>query len=421
MKVLIVNENPMEKLGEAYYSVYSWIRFPCFLASQFDETTLWCPIRALREHRDLTPGVWPVMLGRLRIAPLDHYDSFLQYYRLLPRRYLAWRRQAEELIRSHDLTIVRVPSPMLPLLSRAALRLGKPLVLIIAGDLEKQSSRVAGTRGLRRAMNLPLARHFVAKERRSARRAALVYAYSDDLAGRHGGANGRVRLMRTPLLSMREIGARDDTCLGTEVRLLRVCWLQPSKGLECLLRAVAALAAQGLPVRLQIAGREKAAGYQRTLAELADRLGVGSRVEFSGWVPFDRMERVYAAGDLQVISSLAEGTPRCIVEGAARGVPLVSTTAGGCATFLEDRANALLVPPESPEAMAGAVREVILDGTLRRLLIQGGYRMARESTFEKLGMRFVEEVRAVVGESKVDGNRSEGRKVKARSGEPRDG
>src|SRR5262245_17559714 len=226
----------------------------------FEETTLWSPLRVLRGPRDLSPGVWQVPPGDLRIAPLDPYDSFSGYYRLLPRRYLSWRRQAEDLVGRHDLVIVRAPSPMLPLLSSAARRRGKPIVLIIAGDIEKQSSRVSGTKGLRHAINLLLVRHFVEEERRCGQQASLVYAYSDELAERHGGLNSRVRPMRTPLLSMSEIADRDDTCLEGEIRLLRVCWLHPSKGLECLLRAVAALVDQGLQVRLQIAGRERLAG-----------------------------------------------------------------------------------------------------------------------------------------------------------------
>jgi len=398
LKVLIFNENPLEKLGEAYFSVYSWIRFPRFLSSQFESTTLWSPLRVVHHPRDLSPGRWQVELGNLRIAPLDPYDSFSGYYQLLPKRYLAWRRQANRLVASHDLVIVRVPSPMLPLLSRVALRSGKPLVLIVAGDIEKQSCRVVGSHGLRHAWYLLLAKHFVAGERRSARRASLVYAYSAELAERHGGTDGRVRLMRTPLLEMSEIQEREDTCLGGQIRLLRVCWLQQSKGLECLLLAFRELLGEGLDVHLQIAGREKVPGYQSELEGLAGKLGIGSRVRFSGWVPFDEMGRVYSASDIQVISSFAEGTPRCIVEGAARGVPLVSTCAGGSGTLLKDRWNALVVPPERPEALARAVREIIIGGPLRRHLIRGGYELARESTMERLGMKFVEEIKGVVGD-----------------------
>jgi glycosyltransferase involved in cell wall biosynthesis len=397
LRVLIVNENPLEKLGEDYYSLYSWIRFPRFLSSQFEATTLWSPLRVLKDARDLTPGVWRVEPGRLNIASLDPYDSFSEYYRLLPKRYFAWRRRAEELASSHDVVVLRAPSPIMPILTRAALKRGKPLVFIIAGDIEKQSRRVVGSRGLRHAMYLLLAKHFVAEERRFAKRASLVYAYSDELVHRHRAANGRVKLMRTPLLGLNEIHDRDDTCSGGEVRLLRVSWLHPSKGIECLLRAFSLLVRGGLDVHLEIAGRETAPGYQRQLAALAEGLGIAGRVTFSGWVPFDEMEGVYLRSDVQVISSLAEGTPRCIVEGAARGVPLVSTDAGGCGTFLKDRLSALLVPPENPEAIAGAVREIIADGPLRRRLIQGGYELARESTFERLGLRFVDEIKGVVG------------------------
>ena len=103
--------------------------------------------------------------------------------------------------------------------------------------------------------------------------------------------------------------------------------------------------------------------------------------------------------DLEVISRFYPPSPKALhahCEGAARGLPLVSTTAGGCSDLLVDRSNALLVPPDYPEAIARAVSELKADGEVRRNLIRGGYDLARRSTYESLGMKFVKEIMEVL-------------------------
>ena len=396
MKLLMVNENPLEKLGDDYHSVYSWVNFPLFLSRHFERATLWSPVKAVDDPRRLSPEAWKLDLGPLAIEPHDLYESFAGYYRLYRRRARAWRRAAARLAAEHDVVVIRAPSPILPIVAGAARRAAKPLVLIVGGDIASASCRIVGSRGLTRLAYRALAGYFVSREKAAARRAAAVYVYSEDLARRHRAVNRCVRLMRTPVLSDGEIHHRPDTCQDGEIRLLRVCWLYYIKGLECLLHSFARLLAAGVDARLEIAGKERIPGYQRDLEDLAGRLGIGGRVHFSGWTPFDKMRDVYLRSDIQVVSSSSEGAPRCVVEGAARGLPLVATTAGGCSDFLVDRTNALLVPPDDPPALARAVEEIIGDPSLRRRIIHGGYQLARQSTIESLGMRFVQEMKEII-------------------------
>jgi glycosyltransferase involved in cell wall biosynthesis len=66
------------------------------------------------------------------------------------------------------------------------------------------------------------------------------------------------------------------------------------------------------------------------------------------------------AFDVFVLSSRTEGTPIALFEAIAAEVPVVATVVGGVPAVVTSR-EALLVPPESPEALAAALRDVYED------------------------------------------------------------
>ena len=391
MKLLVVSASPLQQAGDTYYAVDPWIHVPLQISEEVERVTLWAPVKRLAEGESPAPHSWSVPLGRLEIAPYDYYSSFVAHYRLWLRRVFRWRYQANQLAAAHDVVVIRHPSPMVSIAARAARRQGKPMVMMVMSNVE-MTDRVLGNSGMVAKLYLGLAKLMVAQEVSCAKNARRVYAYSKLLAHRHRNCRGRVTLMQDPLLSEKDFLERVDTCQSDEVRLLRVSWIQPLKGLEYLLEAQAMLLNQGFRVRLEIVGRERKPNYQQKLEEQSQMLGIQESVEFSGWIPYDRIREVYARSDIQVISSLTEGTPRCIAEGAARGLPLVSTRAGGCADVLTHEVNALLVEPAEPRAMAKAIERLIKDGQLRREIIKNGYAFARDATFETLGRRFLGEL-----------------------------
>jgi len=394
MKVLVIYESPLTKIGQDYYAVDSWMRFALFLAARCEQVTLWTPVVVREPGTSPSPDRWRLDLGALRIEHQDHYNTFVSYYKLWLRRGRSWQQHADHLVREHDVVVLWHPSPMIGMVARSANQFKKPFVVVLAGDLRAQSDRILASRGLRKFLYRLLIRFWVRREIRCCRCASLLYAYSRELAMRHSSSTAEVKLMRSfSHISLADFVHREDSCQGTDVRLLRACWLIPSKGLEYLLKAVAVLVRRGVNVRLEVIGKERTAGYQGRLENLARRLGIGDRVHFPGWMPFDRIHEAYLRSDIQVISSLAEGTPRVIFEGAARGLPLVCTTAGGSADTLRHETDALLVPPADPTAMADAIQRIVENGPLRRRLIENGYALAREASFEHVGLEFLEDLR----------------------------
>jgi len=396
MKLLMIGESPLERVGTDYYAREPWVRIPQHMAARCERVTVWAPTIVRAPGQSPSPEYWRIEPSGLHINENDNYSSFRGYYRLWPRRVWAWRRAADRLLREHDAVLIRVPSPMLPLVVGRATRQQRPVILFIVGDSATQSDQLIARRGLARLAYGLLVRAVLRQELQAGRRAAAVYAWSSEIAQRHRRYHDTVTVMQDPHLSLKDFVHRTDTCQDAEVRLLRLCWLIPSKGLEYLLEAVALLQARGIQARLEVVGKEREPGYLAALEQRARDLGVGERVRFEPWVPFDRLGEVYARNDIQVVSSLAEGTPRCVIEGFARGLPLVCTAVGGCADTLLHERDALLVPPRDAGALAGAVERMVHDGSLRRRLIQEGYQRARSVTFEQVGVRLLAEIEAAV-------------------------
>ena len=142
---------------------------------------------------------------------------------------------------------------------------------------------------------------------------------------------------------------------------------------ELFLRAGALLAARMPDLRLVVAGGDPfndAGGYAAELRALAQRLGLAERVVFTG----EDRDPAALLEALDVLVHPAEREPfgRVIVEAMAVGTPVVAVNACGPAEIVRDGIDGLLVPPDSPEALAAAVERLVADGELRSRLVAGG-------------------------------------------------
>lgn len=384
----------MEKIGADYYGVDPWVRIPLHLSSKIELTTLLAPVLERAPGSQPSKDSWKIELGNLRIEHLDCYRRYIEYYRLLVRRFFVWKRKLDGLVKEHDAVILRGPSPITLLVLASVRRRKKPLVFMILLDLATQPDQLYSKFIPKRLLFSAIVKCLLMQEKLAVKQASLVYAYSKEIARRNN--DEKIKVIQDPHVSIKDFFAREDVCKSGQIRLLRICWFIPSKGIEYLLEAVAILIKRRFPVKLELVGQERVPGYLSRLTDLTRQLGIKDHVTFSGWVPYDRIKDVYIRNDIQVISSLAEGTPRCIVEGFARGLPLVCTTAGGSKDFLTHEKNALLIPPGNSLAIADAVQKLVEDRELRQSLLKQGYREAESVSFEKLGLRMIQDIEEVI-------------------------
>lgn len=394
MKLLMINESRLLRRGRDYFAQESWYLLPQQLSQYCSHTTVWSPVDDTASKED-NAFFFPLNLEKMHIEPHDLYSTFSGYYRLWWKRGWAWQRKAKELITFHDVIFLRHPSPMLPLIAKLCHAQGKPLVILIDGDMLAQSDRILNHRGFMRQFYEILLGHWVKKEIKYCRQASLLYATSKHLMSRHRESGIPIKFWYPPYLNLKDIVVRKDTCEKEEIQLLRVCWLIPSKGLEYLLEAVAQVLKKGFNIKLKIVGKERSKNYKEQLKKNVEKLGLEGKVEFLGWVSHNCLKDIYLTTDIQILSSLAEGNPRVIPEGAAYGVPLITTYVGGILDCLTHEKDALIIPPKNSEAIAQSIERLITDQETRQRIIHHGYEIAKKACFETAGMSLWKDLRGL--------------------------
>lgn len=160
--------------------------------------------------------------------------------------------------------------------------------------------------------------------------------------------------------------AADDEVVGIIANLHAI------KDHPTLLRAFARVVSERPRARLVIAGDGADRG---ALEQLAESLGIGNRVSFTGRVA--QRPSMHWLFDVSVLSSRGEGFPNSIVEAMSAGRPVVSTAVGGVPDVVVDGETGILVPPASPESMADAILALLRDPARRATMGAAGARRAR--------------------------------------------
>ncbi|MEX0669113.1 MAG: glycosyltransferase [Pirellulales bacterium] len=146
--------------------------------------------------------------------------------------------------------------------------------------------------------------------------------------------------------------------------LAMVARLEAHKDQPTLLRAVALLRDQGLPLRLWLIGD---GSCRPQLQALIETLGLAAQVQLLG--TRRDIPQLLAQLDLFVFAAGPdEGFGIALAEAMAAGVPVVATAVPACCALLAGGRCGLLAQPASPPALAAAIRAVLADpaGARRR-------------------------------------------------------
>ena len=170
--------------------------------------------------------------------------------------------------------------------------------------------------------------------------------------------------------------------LGTGPVLLFVGRIQPLKGLDVAVRALAAL---GRPdARLVVVGGASGVGGTAEVGrvdKLIAALGVADQLRMVDPVPHHLLSTYYRAADVVLVPSRSESFGLVALEAAACGTPVVAAAVGGLLTLVEHGRTGFLVEGRDPEAFAAHAEQILRSPALAEDLSRQAAQRARGYTW----------------------------------------
>jgi D-inositol-3-phosphate glycosyltransferase len=149
--------------------------------------------------------------------------------------------------------------------------------------------------------------------------------------------------------------ARQKTGLTDPQILLFVGRIDPLKGLDRLLKAIALLDSHGGLRLVIIGGDDNSRSETEKLKTLANRLGIQNRVTFLGMIKHDQLPDFYCAADLCIIPSYYESFGLVALEALACGTPVIATDVGDLGNIICRGESGYVVEDNDPEKLALAI------------------------------------------------------------------
>ena len=156
--------------------------------------------------------------------------------------------------------------------------------------------------------------------------------------------------------------------------------IKPHKNLERLIEAFHTLRRGGLEnVKLLIIGDE--ISKYATLRRTVHRYKLHKHVRFFGFVPDATLAILYRLARVFVFPSLYEGFGLPPLEAMASGTPVITSNVSSLPEVVGDAA--MLIDPYEPDAIAGAMRRVLMEDRLRDDMRERGLARAREFSWDR--------------------------------------
>lgn len=150
---------------------------------------------------------------------------------------------------------------------------------------------------------------------------------------------------------------------GGRVCLFSCGRLNPAKGHDTAIEALALLRNRGWEANLTIAGEDDQGGegYRRELEHQIAQRGLADHVHLLGAVSEDEVRRRLEASHVFVLASRGEPLGVAIMEAMAMGTPIVVGDGGGVRELLGEEPVGTLVPPGRMDELAGAIEAILND------------------------------------------------------------
>jgi glycosyltransferase involved in cell wall biosynthesis len=318
-----------------------------------------------------------------------------------------WRRRLRRIYAAERPDVINAHTPVPYLADLAERASGSiPFVLTYHNDLDKDAL-------IYKAVLLLLYRVMIQRTLRRSDRIIVTSAYYVTASRYLRVHQSRIRIVPPGVdLSRFNPGVSAGDQLGTRYAGERVILFvgslnrsQRYKGLDVLIHAFAQVHAAHQDTRLVIAGDGDGIAHYRRAAAAA---GVGDAVEFTGYLPHERLAGYYQLATVLAMPSTSrtEGFGMVFAEAGAVGTPVIGSAIGGIPYAIRHEETGLLVAPSDIGDLCRALRRVLDDEALaQRLGAAGAARARAEYDWRPLAQRTSEILAGAAGQRSRAGGR----------------
>lgn len=183
-------------------------------------------------------------------------------------------------------------------------------------------------------------------------------------------------------------GARRALRLGSGPMLLFVGRIQPLKGLDIAVRALAELDRSDAQL-IVVGGASGVEGESelRRVNSIIEEYGLGGRVHFYDPQPHHLLSTFYRAADVVLVPSRSESFGLVALEAAACGVPVVATSVGGLISLIDHGRTGFLVPQRDAIGFAGYAARLLDDPVLALSMGTAAAEGAKKYSWQSAALR----------------------------------
>lgn len=181
-------------------------------------------------------------------------------------------------------------------------------------------------------------------------------------------------------------------------RVLYVSIIDEYKHQWHVVKAIATLRQQGLPIVLDLVGPANPQSLKKLNAEIKSQ----PWVSYHGAIEFNLLHQQYAKADLGLFASSCENMPNILLEIMASGLPIACSNKQPMSSILGNAG--VYFDPEKPEEIALALLTLIRSPSLRFGLAQASYARAQEYSWKRCANETFEFINEVIGKYKESNN-----------------
>ena len=372
MRLLFITQTKVSLKQDGYYAFPPLAKLMEMLSPLYAEVELCVPV----SDEPVSRNTSKLDIDNLKISPLPFYFRRWEVNALRHpfRLYSSLRSH----IRDADTVLISVPNYLSVVAWLTCMLARKRFVIRMAGNWAEVTQNMFHKKGMYILGNAAgWIHHMVTKA--IVKTASLAISNGQELVNIYGRGHKHVVAVISSTYRKIDIATTIAGGNSEELRILYVGRFDLYKGILELLRACHDMWEEGLKFRLILVGDGP---RKEDFNKEAERLGILDKVDFTGWVPIDKLKEIYRSCDIFTLPSYSEGMAKVVPEAMANGLATVVTRVGSLPEIVQEGKTGLIVTPKDVPSLQEALRKLIVDKPLRQSMAWAGLERSQKFTIE---------------------------------------